>query len=113
MNSEVQAGRAFRLLSWWVVLGAVVGFVLWPRHIGYGMRYGTSLFTKEDFYYTLLSPLVIWWFFRVLVPSKEEELKKLGINGIRLLNCLLGLYVESVLRAALAAFFAIHMGVWG
>jgi hypothetical protein len=113
MDSEIQAGRVFRLLFWWVVLGAVVGFALWPRHIGNGIRYGTSLFTNEDFYYALLSPLVVWWFFRVLVPAKEEELEKLGIKGVRLLNFILGLYVYSALRAALAAFFAIHMGVWG
>jgi hypothetical protein len=113
MDSEVQTKRVFRLLLLWVLLGAVVGFVLWPRHIGSEMRYGASLFTNEDFYYVLLSPLVVWWFFRVLVPAKEEELKKLGINGVRLLNFLLGLYVDSVLRAALAAFFATHTGVWG
>ena len=63
-----------------------------------------------DFYYALLSPIVIWWFFRRLVPAKESEL---DLKGVRFLNFIFGFYVASAFRAVLATFFALHLGMWG
>ena len=107
MDAEVPTGSDFRLLVFWVVLGLIIEFLLIPTHLGHG------LYKNDGLYYALLSPIVVWWFFRRLVPAKEVELAKLGMKGMRLLNFILGFYLASVLRAAVAAFFGIHLRVWG
>jgi len=66
-----------------------------------------------DFLYALISPVVVWWFFRRLIPAKTKKLEELGLKGVRLMNFVLGFYVASVLRAVLAAFPATRIGIWG
>ena len=105
MDAEVRTRRVFQLKFFSVVLGIILEFLLIPKH-----QLAHSVFTSADFYYALLSPLVVWWFFRRLVPAKEREL---GLNGVRLLNFIFGFYLASALRAILAAFFSIQLGVWG
>jgi hypothetical protein len=111
MDAEVPTGRVFRPMVFWIVLGIALEFLLIPKHPGTNAAgNGIRLFMSGDFYYALLSPIVVWWFFRRLIPAKEREL---GTNGVRLLNFIFGIYIASALRAVLAAFFAIHVGVWG
>lgn len=107
MDAEVPSSSVFRLLVFWMVLGILVEFLLIPTHLGHG------LYKNDDLYYALLSPIVVWWFFRSLVPAKEVELRKLGVKGVRLLNFILGFYLASALRAAVAAFWGTHLGLWG
>jgi hypothetical protein len=118
MGADVPARPVFRLLFSWMVLGTVAEFVLIPRHQGPGLveiyaGHAKSLFKSGDFYYALLSPAAVWCFFRRLVPAKSKEIEDLGMRGVRLLSFIFGAYLASVLRAILAAFLAIHPGVWG
>jgi hypothetical protein len=112
MDVEVTSRRAFRSQLLWIVLGIILEFLFIPRE-GHGARnvfHENNLFSSADFYYALVSPIIVWWFFRRLIPAKE---KALDVNGVRFLNLIFGFYAASALRAILAAFFAIHTSVWG
>jgi len=111
MNTEIPTKRAFRPLVLWIVFGAVLELAFIPRN--QVARSGSSLFMNGDFLYALISPVVVWWFFRRLIPAKTKKLEELGLKGVRLMNFVLGFYVASVLRAVLAAFPATRIGIWG
>jgi hypothetical protein len=108
MEDAIITRLAFRLRWLWVIVGVGIELLLIPNEL----HPRHALFASGEFYYALLSPVVIWWFFRRLVPSKDGELKELGPKGIRLLSLFFGFYVASALRAIFAAFFLIHLGVW-
>src|SRR6476659_6096969 len=102
MDVEVTSRQAYRPQFLWIAVGIILEFVLIPRedHWTRSLLYGNSLFTSADFYYALLSPVVVWWFFRRLIPAKEREL---DVNRVRLLNFIFGVYAASALTAILAA----------
>lgn len=108
MDDANTARPTFQLHLLWVALGMGLELLLIPNEI----HPRHALFTSGDFYYALLSPIVIWWFFRRLVPAKERELRELGSKGVCLLNFILGFYAASALRAIFMAFFSIHLGAW-
>jgi hypothetical protein len=110
MDKEIPTRRAFRPLVLWVVFGAVLELTFIPRN--HAARIGSSLLVNGDFFYALLSPVVVWWFFRRLISARAKELEELGLKGVRLMNFVLGFYVASALRAVLSAFFAIRLGMW-
>jgi|SRR5579871_4694950 len=108
MDDAVTAGSAIRLRLLWVAVGIGFEFLIIPNR--FHPRH--ALFTTGDFCYALLSPIVVWWFFRHLIPAKERELRELGLKGVRLLNLIFGFYAASAVRDIFAAFFSIHLGVW-
>jgi hypothetical protein len=79
MVNAITAERAFRLRWLWVAVGIGLELLIIPNEL----HPRRSLFTSGDFYYALLSSIVIWWFFRHLIPAKERELRELGLKGIR------------------------------
>ena len=108
MDDAITARRAFQLQYLWIAVGFGLEVLLIPNEL----RRTQSLFTSGNFYYALISPIVMWWFFRRLIPAKETELRKFGLQGVRLLNLILGFYAASALRAIFTAFFSIYLGVW-
>jgi len=76
MNAAVSHKRDFELLYLWIAFGIVLEFLIIPRKLRgtYGVLHQDKLFTKGDFYYALISPVVVWWFFGHFVPAKATEL---------------------------------------
>ena len=111
MDAEGPNTRGFELRYLWIAFGIVLEFLIIPRELRgtYSVLHQDNLFTKGDFYYALISPVVVWWFFRHLVPEKVRELTQ---KRVRFLIFIFGFYVASATRAILTAFFAIHVGAW-
>jgi hypothetical protein len=111
MGSKAVAGRSFELRLLWIAFGIALEFLIIPDEIRRtsSVLHHDNIFASRDFYYVLISPFVVWWFFRRLVPSKEGQL---GQNGVRLMNCLFAFYAATLIRAIFEVFFAIHLGIW-
>jgi hypothetical protein len=90
------AEQTIRRRRWLVVIAVIVGFSLefflipLPRQ----RDMSAGLLASGDFYYAIISPLVIWWWFAVFLRRRSLEARELGIGYLAF-----GFYFASALRA--------------
>jgi hypothetical protein len=94
------AEQTVRGRRWLVAIAVVIGFSMefflipLPRQRDVSaMSAVRGLLTSDDFYYALVSPLVIWWFAGLL------RRRTLGVREIGIAYLAFGFYLSSALRA--------------
>lgn len=99
---------------WTVITGTIIGFSLefflipLPHHPStYGVDWMKEILKSSDFYYALMSPLVIWWWFRIFLRRRTLEMRELGVAYLAF-----GAYLSSALRAiASITFQVLHASI--
>jgi len=103
--------ESIRARRWAVMIGMIIGFTVefflipLPRHPEWQRGWLRTLLTSGDFYYAVVSPLAIWWWFAVFLKRRTLQLRELGMAYF-----IFGFYLSSAVQAiASVVFQSLHL----